>query len=71
MSTLNYPSLISLINTKNTEANVKEKPTDPKAIQIRSVHQHPLNDMVIYTTTAQQAKLIRKQGGKWIPLLSP
>lgn len=70
LSTLNYPTLISLINSKLTKANVKEKPTDPKPIQVRPVHRHPSNDVVIYTTMAQQAESIRKQGEKWIPLLS-
>lgn len=53
--TLNYPTLITLINKKLTEANVKEKPTDLKPVQIRSVHRHPSNNIILYTTTPQQA----------------
>lgn len=71
LSNINYPTLITLINAKLTEAAVKEKPTDLKPIQIRSVHRHPSNDLVLYTTTPQQADAIRKQGDKWIHLLSP
>lgn len=71
LSTLNYPSLITLINKKLMEANVKEKATDLKTIQVRSVHRHPSNDVVVYTTTSKQADAIRLQGDKWIPLLSP
>lgn len=67
----NYPSLIALINGKLTEANIKEKASDVKPLPIRSVHRHPSNDVVIYTTTTQQAEAIRKQGDKWIALLSP
>lgn len=70
LSAVNYPTLITLINSKLTEANVKEKPTDVKPIQVRSVHRHPSNDLVIYTTTSQQADELRKQGDKWIHLLS-
>lgn len=35
---LNYPSLIALVNTKLTEANIKENTTDQKPIQVRSAH---------------------------------
>lgn len=35
ISTMNYPMPIALINTKLVEANVKEKSTNMKPIQIR------------------------------------
>lgn len=70
LSSVNYPTLITMINAKLTEANIKEKTTDTKSIQVRSVHRHPSNDLVIYTTTSQQAEELRKQGVKWIHLLS-
>lgn len=41
LTALNYPTLIAMINGKLTEANVKEKDTDQKVIQICSVHRHP------------------------------
>lgn len=56
----NYPSLIALINSKLTEANIKEKASDAKPLQICLVHRHPSNNVVIYTTTPQQAEAIRK-----------
>lgn len=67
---MNYATLIALINSKLTEACIKEKTADPKPIQIQSVHRHPSNNQVLYTTTPQQAKELRRQGTKWIPLLS-
>lgn len=71
LSTLNYPTLIAMINKKLTEANVKGVKADQKAIQIRSVHRHPSNNLVLYTTTPQQADALRRQGDQWIPLFSP
>lgn len=71
LSGINYPSLIAMINSKLAEAVVKETPSDPKPIQVRLVHRHPSNDVVIYTTTPQQAEALRRQGEKWVHLLSP
>lgn len=71
LTSQNLPSLIALINKKLKEANVKEKPADKKHIQIRSVHRHPSNDLVLYTMTPRQAKVLRDQGEKWIHALSP
>lgn len=70
MTTPNYPTLIALINSKPKDANMKFKPTDEKPIQIRSVHHHPSKDLVLYTTTFQQANALRDQGEKWIHTLS-
>lgn len=71
LTTPSYPTLIALVNAKLAEANVKENPTDAKRIQIRSVHRHPSNDVVLYATTPQQADLLRKQADRWVHLLSP
>lgn len=70
LSSINYPSLIATINAKIAEAAVKEKPADEKPIRIRSVHQYPSNDIVIYTTTPSQAEILREQHENWIPLIS-
>lgn len=70
LANLNYPSLISFINTKLTAANVKVNATDEKAIQIRSVHRHPSNDIVLYTTTPQQAEALRNKSEVWLPTIS-
>lgn len=60
-STLNYPTLIKHINTKLSEVKIKVNPLDKRPIQIRSVHQHPSNNLVLYTTTSPQAKALRAQ----------
>lgn len=70
LATENYPTIITRINAKLTEAMIKLSPTDPKPIQIRSVHRHPSNDLVLYTTTPEQAEALRRQPDKWIPLVS-
>lgn len=70
LSNVNYPTLIGLINTKLREANVKATPSDEKHVQIRSVHRHPSNDLVLYTTTPQHADTLRKQSATWLPLVS-
>lgn len=66
----NYPTLITTINNKIAEAMIKEKPSDERTIRIRSVHRHPSNDLVVYTTTATQAEILREQHEKWVPLVS-
>lgn len=71
LKNINYPTLITLVNSKLAEANIKENVGDQKPIQIRSVHRHPSNDVVLYTTTPHQAETLRRQGDKWIHLLSP
>lgn len=71
LANLNYPSLIKFINTKLTAANIKTSPTDEKAIQVRSVHRHPSNDIVLYTTTPQQAEILRSKSEIWLPTVSP
>lgn len=70
LTAINYPTLIGLINTKLKEANVKVTPTDEKPVQIRSVHRHPSNDLVLYTTTPQQADTLRLQSHLWLHNLS-
>lgn len=70
LANLNYPTLISFINKKLTEANVKVNDTDEKSIQIRSVHRHPSNDIVIYTTTPQQAEALRNKSETWLGTVS-
>lgn len=47
LTNINYPTLIALINSKLTEANIKEKTSNQKPIQIRSVHRHPSNNVVL------------------------
>lgn len=59
LATENYPTLITLINTKLAEVLIKEKPTNDRAIKIRLVHRHPSNNLVIYTTTAAHADALR------------
>lgn len=71
LANLNYPSLISFINTKLAAANIKVTATDEKSIQIRSVHRHPSRDIVIYTTTPQQAEVLRNKSEEWLPTVSP
>lgn len=68
---VNYPTLIATINSKLTEAKIKVNMSDVKTIQIRSVHQHPSNNLVLYTTTPAQADTLRAQAESWIPMLSP
>lgn len=70
LTAINYPTLIGLINTKLKEANMKVTPTDEKPVQIRSVHRHPSNDLVLYTTTPQQADTLRLQSHLWLHNLS-
>lgn len=70
LALVNYPSLIGLINTKLNEAKVKALPSDEKPVQIRSVHRHPFNDLVLYTTTPQQAEALRRQSNLWLHLVS-
>lgn len=70
LASINYPTLIGLINTKLGEAKVKVSPSDDKPIQIRSVHRHPSNDLVLYTTTPQQAEALRRQCKLWLPKVS-
>lgn len=70
LATLNYPTLIASINQKLAEAMIKTNQSDEKPISIRSVHRHPSNDLVLYTTTAAQADALRAQHEKWVPLIS-
>lgn len=70
LAEVNYPTLITSINSKLAEAGIKELPTDAKAIRIRSVHRHPSNDLVLYTTTAEQATVLRDQHERWTHLVS-
>lgn len=67
---LNYPTLIANINAKLSEAKIKVNHLDERPIQVRSVHRHPSNDLVLYTTTALQAEALRAQGDDWIPGIS-
>lgn len=71
LASMSYPTLITTVNKLLGSLHIKENPTDTKAIQIRSVHQHPSNDLVLYTTTPNQADRLRQQGSKWLTLLSP
>lgn len=70
MASLNYPTIIAAINSKLAEEDIKEDLSSSKAIQIRSVHRTPSNDLVIYTTTATQAEILREQHRKWVPFIS-
>lgn len=71
LASMSYPTLITTVNKLLGSLHIKENPTDTKAIQIRLVHQHPSNDLVLYTTTPNQADRLRQQGSKWLTLLSP
>lgn len=71
LASMSYPTLITTVNKLLGSLHIKENPTDTKAIQIRSVHRHPSNDLVLYTTTPNQADRLRQQGSKWLTLLSP
>lgn len=66
-----YPTVITTINNLLTLLNIRENPLDTRAIQMRSVHRHPSNDLVLYTTTANQADKLRQRSEKWLTLLSP
>lgn len=70
LATLSYPALILKINNILATNKIKETPSDTRPIQVRSVHRHPSNDLVLYTTNAEQAKELRKQGDAWLPHLS-
>lgn len=70
LASVNYVTLIATINSKLAEAGIKEKPSDEKTIKIRSVHRHPSNDLVIYTTTSAQADVLREQHEKWVPMVA-
>lgn len=63
--------MITTINNLLASLQIKENSSDVKPIQIRSVHRHPSNDLVLYTTTPSQAESLRQQGEKWLTLLSP
>lgn len=67
---MTYPAVITKLNTILSTLNIKDNPTDAKPIQIRSVHRHPSNNLVLYTTTPQQADTLHQQGEKWLPALS-
>lgn len=69
LASMNCPTLIAKINTTLAEVGIKETPSDDKAIRIRSVHRHPSNDLVIYTTTTNQATALRDQHEKWVHLI--
>lgn len=71
LASMPYPTVITTINNLLTSLNIKEHWSDAKAIQIRSVHRHPSNDLVLYTTTASQADRLRQQSEKWLTILSP
>lgn len=70
LANMNYPTLITSINSKLAEAGIKEKPDNDKPIRIRSVHRHPSNDLVVYTTTAAQANILRESHERWVHLVS-
>lgn len=70
MASTSYPTLIIAINKVLTSLNIKENQTDDKPIQVWSVHRHPSNDLVLYTTTPSQAEKLRNLGDKWLPLVS-
>lgn len=70
MASMSYPALIIAINNILTSLNIKESPADVKPIQVRLVHRHPSNDLVLYTTTSNQAEKLRNLGDKWLPMFS-
>lgn len=67
LTSLTYPALIVKINNQLVASGIKENPQDTKTIQIRSVHRHPSNDIVLYTTTAKQAETLRATSQRWLP----
>lgn len=68
---LSYPALITKFNAQLALSSVKENPTDSKPIQIRSIHRHPSNDIVPYTTSAKQADALRATYQQWLPQTTP
>lgn len=67
LSSLSYPALIMKLNNQLSSSGIKENPQDLKAIQVRSVHHHPSNDIILYTTTAKQADVLRTTSQRWLP----
>lgn len=67
LASLSYPAIMSMINVQLALSGIKENPTDPKAIQIRSVHHHPSNNIVLYTKSAKQANALRTTSQRWLP----
>lgn len=65
----NYPTLITTINQKLADLKNKVSPSGEKTISIRSVHRHPSNDLVLYTTTSAQADALKAQHEAWIPTI--
>lgn len=66
----NLPTVIISLNAVLTAADIKENQDDPRPIQVRSAHRHPSNDLIVYTTTANQADRLRDQSESWLPQFS-
>lgn len=75
LESLNLTQLININNKKIeahlVQANPKENPGEAKPIQVRLVHQYPSKHLVVYTTTARQAKILRESSQEWLPQLTP
>lgn len=69
LASVKYPTLIATINNKLAKAGIKESPKNEKAIRICSVHCHPSNNLVVYTTTASQSTILCDQHKKWVHLV--
>lgn len=67
LANLSYPALITKFNAQLALSNIKENATDSKSIQIRSIHRHPSNDLVLYTTSPKQADALRATHQRWLP----
>lgn len=70
LTNLSYPALITKTNIQLQTSGVKENTSDLKTIQVGLVHQHPSNDLVLYTTTAKQAEALRATSQRWLPQIT-
>lgn len=70
LASLNYPTLITTINRRLADLSIKVNQSDTKPIAIWSVHRHPSNNLVLYTTTSDQEDALIEQHDKWVHLLS-
>lgn len=71
LASYDLTTIIISLNNILTTAKIRESPTDTKPIHVRSAHLHRSNDIVVYTTTANQADRLRDQSEAWLPSFSP
>lgn len=64
LASMTYPVLITTVNNLLASLNIKENASDTKSIQVRSVHRHPSNNLVLYTTTPGQADTLLQRSEK-------